>query len=298
MPAHEQVYVNGEWLPRAEAAISVFDHGFLYGDGVFEGIRVYGGRIFRLPQHLQRLRKSAQAIQLEIPFTDDEVTVLLIDACKRNDIVDGYIRLVVSRGIGDLGLDPRKCSAPSVVIIASRIALYPEAAKREGIKIVTASIRRIGPDQLDPRIKSLNYLNNALARLEANHAGCDEALMLNSAGYVAECTVDNIFIVQSRVVSTPTVHAGILRGITRDVVIEIARDMDLVVEERLFTLFDIYNSDEAFVTGTASEIIPVVGVDGRAIGAGHPGPITQSLMEAFRHVTLSEGTPVDTFGGS
>jgi branched-chain amino acid aminotransferase len=284
MESNDQIYVNGKWLPSSEACISVFDHGFLYGDGVFEGIRVYKGRIFLVEQHVQRLRNSAKAIQLDMRFTNEELIDLLQEACTRNNIVDGYIRLVVSRGIGDLGLDPRKCPNPSLVIIASTISLYPEALKREGIKMITASVRRIGSDQIDPQIKSLNYLNNILARQEANRAGCHEALLLNSRGFVSECTVDNIFIVKTGVIYTPPLDAGILKGITRGAVIDLVHDLSIPLQERHFARFDVANSDEAFITGTASEIVPVVEIDGQPIGTGCVGPITTSLMEAFQRL--------------
>jgi branched-chain amino acid aminotransferase len=280
-----QVYVSGKLYPKDEAKISVYDHGFLYGDGVFEGLRSYNGRVFRLEQHLDRLWKSAKAIWLEIPMTRQAMGQAINDTLRANDIKDGYIRLVVTRGAGSLGLDPNRTSDPQVVIITDHISLYPRELYEQGLEIVTASTIRNHPAALSPRIKSLNYLNNILAKIEGLQAGCIEALMLNHKGEVAECTGDNIFLVRDGVLYTPPIDAGILEGITRDAVIELARQSGREVREVPITRHDVYIADECFLTGTAAEVIPVVKVDGRSIGGGSPGPVTKDLLEHFHRLT-------------
>jgi branched-chain amino acid aminotransferase len=285
-------YVDGRFVPKEEASVSVYDHGFLYGDGVFEGIRVYGGRVFRLDEHVRRLYESAKSILLEIPIPPEEMKRLILEAVRRNGLQDAYVRPIVTRGRGDLGIDPRTCGRPTVVVIVDQIQLYPERAYREGLRMITATHRKSSSDSLNPRIKSLNYLNQILARLEANLAGADEALMLNHEGYVCECSADNVFVVRSGEVWTPPPHLGILRGVTRDAVLEIARDLGIPAFERTFTLHDVYTADEVFLTGTGAEIGPVVWVDGRVIGSGKPGPVTLRLLQAYRELTAREGTPV------
>jgi len=278
------VYVDGRFVPKyEEASVSVYDHGFLYGDGVFEGIRVYSGRVFKLDEHVRRLYESAKSILLEIP---------LPPAVRCNGLQDAYVRPIVTRGRGGLGIDPRKCHRPTVVVIVDHIPLYPERAYREGLRVVTATRLKIPPDALDPRIKSLNYLSQILARLEANLQGADEALLLNHEGHVCEGTADNVFVVRGSEVWTPPVHLGILRGVTRDTVLQIAQELGLSAFERPFTLHDVYTAEEVFLTGTGAGIAPVVWVDGRVIGKGKPGPVTWRLLEAYRERTAREGTPV------
>ena len=286
------VYVDGKFYPQSEAKISVFDHGLLYGDGVFEGIRAYNGRIFKLDRHMDRFFNSAKAIDLKIPHTKEEMAGLIVEACRKNAIRDGYIRPVVTRAPGDLGLDPRKCQrGPSVVKIPQQhINLYGKAYVR-GMKVVTSSYRRVPPQSLSPSIKSLNYLNNIMARVEANQYGADEALMLDIHGYVSEATADNFFIVRNHTVTTPWSSTN-LPGVTRETILELAPAVGLKAEERLFTLYDVWASDEAFITGTAAEIGPVVEVDGRQIGDGKPGPQTRTLMKAYRDLVMSAGTPI------
>jgi branched-chain amino acid aminotransferase len=280
-----KIYINGKLLEKEDAKISVYDHGFLYGDGVFEGMRAYGGKVFRLEQHLNRLWSSAKAIWLEIPLTREAMAKAVNDTLAANNIKDGYIRLVVTRGVGTLGLDPNRCSQPQVIIITDKIELYPEDFYRNGLEIVTASTLRNHPAALNPRIKSLNYLNNILAKIEGLKAGCIEALMLNHKGEVAECTGDNIFLVRDGVLQTPPLEAGILEGITRDAVIELAREANIEVREMSLTRHDVYIADECFLTGSAAEVIPVVKIDSRAIGSGQPGPITRDLIHRFRQLT-------------
>ncbi len=280
-----QVYINGRLLPKEDAKISVYDHGLLYGDGVFEGLRSYGGKVFRLQQHLDRLWDSARAIRLEIPLTREEMSKAIYRTLEANQFQDAYIRLVVTRGAGTLGLDPNRCSDPQVIVITDRITLYPEKDYREGLTIVTAATIRNHPAALSPRIKSLNYLNNILAKIEGLQAGCVEALMLNTKGEVAECTGDNIFLVRDRTLLTPPLDAGILEGITRDAVIELAGQAGIPVREVPLTRHDVYIADECFLTGTAAEVIPVVRVDTRTIGDGTPGPITRGLLEQFHKLT-------------
>jgi branched-chain amino acid aminotransferase len=288
-----KVYLDGKLVSKEQATVSVFDHGFLYGDGVFEGIRVYDGNIFRLEPHIDRLYESARSLALEIPMTRDELIRATIGTVAANQKRDVYIRLVISRGPGDLGIDPLKCSKPTVVIIADSIALYPAELYEKGISLVTATHRRIPIDSFDPRIKSLNYLNNILAKMEARNAGCPEAVMLNHAGRVAECTADNIFVVKRGVVRTPDLLEGALGGITRGAVLELARKAGLAAEETRLALHDLYNADECFLTGTGAEIVPVVSVDQRRIGDGRPGTTTLRLLEAFRVLRTKDGTRVD-----
>ncbi len=285
-----KVYINGKFYEKSEAKISVFDHGLLYGDGVFEGIRSYNHLVFKLREHIDRLFESAQSIMLEIPLTKEQLIKAVILTLKGNNLKDAYIRLVVTRGEGDLGLDPRKCKGhATTIIITDKIALYPEKFYKEGLKIITVPTIRNLPEALNPQIKSLNYLNNILAKIEAVNAGCDEAIMLDSLGYVAECTGDNIFIAKRNQLYTPPQCMGTLRGITRDTVLEIARKSKIPVHEHVITRHEVYISDECFLTGTAAEIIPVVMVDGRTIGTGKPGKLTLSLMKKFKELTKKEG---------
>jgi branched-chain amino acid aminotransferase len=270
---------------KEDAKISVYDHGLLYGDGVFEGMRVYGGKVFRLPEHLERLWNSAKAIWLEIPVTPEALAQAVNETVAVNGIKDGYVRLVITRGAGTLGLDPNHCRSPEIIIIADTITLYPREYYEKGLHIVTVSTMRNHPAALSPRIKSLNYLNNILAKIEGMQAGCVEALMLNQKGEVAECTGDNIFLVRKGELLTPSVEAGILEGITRAVVIELAREQRIPVREMPLTKHDVYIADECFLTGSAAEIVPVTKVDSRKIGAGVPGPITLRLLDRFHEVT-------------
>ncbi len=279
-----KVYINGTFYEQEDARISVFDHGLLYGDGVFEGLRSYGGKVFRLREHLDRLWESAKAIHLEIPISLPEMTDAVNESLRVNEIDDGYVRLVVTRGVGTLGLDPAQTSDPQVIIIADRITLYPEEFYTNGLKIVTVSTVRNHPAALSPRIKSLNYLNNILAKIEGKQAGCIEALMLNHKGEVAECTGDNIFLVRHGELLTPPREAGILDGVTRQAVIELAIESGLAVHEIPLTRHDVFIADECFLTGTAAEVIPVIEVDSRSIGDGTPGPITRDLIEKFHRL--------------
>lgn len=280
-----KVFLNDRLVPQEQAVVSVFDHGLLYGDGVFEGIRVYGKRVFLLREHLLRLYESARSIRLTIPMEIEALTEAVENTVAENGIVDGYIRLVVTRGAGSLGLDIRKTSNPQVIVIADDITLYPPETYTEGLKLVTASTIRNHPAALSPRIKSLNYLNNILARVEGTDAGSVEALMLNHKGEVAECTGDNIFIVTRGILRTPPPDAGILEGITRNAVMDLAREAGITVEERVMTRHDIFIADECFLTGTAAEIVPVVSLDGRTIGNGKPGHVTLDLLKRFRALT-------------
>jgi branched-chain amino acid aminotransferase len=283
-----QIYISGKFCPQEDAKISVFDHGLLYGDGVFEGLRSYRGKVFRLEEHVRRLYESAKAIWLEIPMSQDEMCDAVNEAVRINKIDDGYIRLVVTRGAGTLGLDPNRCSNPQVIIIADAISLYPKELYEKGLEIVTVSVQRMHPAALSPRIKSLNYLNNILAKIEGLQAGCIEALMLNHKGEVAECTGDNIFLVRRGVLETPPLEAGILEGVTRDAVIEVAKAAGIEVRELPLTKHDVYIADECFLTGTAAEIVPVVRVDNRVIGTGKPGPMTRDLEKRFKKLTQAE----------
>ncbi len=280
-----QIYISGKFVPQVDAKISVFDHGLLYGDGVFEGLRSYRGKVFRLEEHIRRLYESAKAIWLEIPMSQKEMCDAVNQSVQLNKIDDGYIRLVVTRGAGTLGLDPNRCSNPQVIIIADAISLYPKELYEKGLEIITVSVQRNHPAALSPRIKSLNYLNNILAKIEGLQAGCIEALMLNHKGEVAECTGDNVFLVRQGVLQTPPLEAGILEGVTREAVIEIARAAGIEVREMPLTKHDVYIADECFLTGTAAEIIPVVKVDSRTIGAGKPGPMTRDLEQRFKKLT-------------
>ncbi len=280
-----QVYISGKLVDKDQAKVSVYDHGFLYGDGVFEGIRVYSAKVFLLDEHLDRLYESARAIRLEIPMAKADLAAAVNDTVAANGLSDGYVRLVVSRGAGSLGLDPRKTTDPQIVIIADTIALYPPETYREGMKLITASTLRNHPQALSARIKSLNYLNNILAKIEGIDAGCLEALMLNHKGEVAECTGDNIFIIYKGVLKTPPVDAGILEGITRNAVIRLAREAKIPVFETTLLRHDLYIADECFLTGTAAEVVPVSSLDGRQIGDGKPGPITRDLQERFKKLT-------------
>ena len=287
-----QIYVDGEFFDQADAKVSVFDHGLLYGDGVFEGIRFYNGRVFQMEAHIDRLWESARSICLEIPISRQEMDEALLETIRQNDLRDGYVRLIVTRGVGNLGLNPVQCKRPSIIIIASTIALYSEETYRRGLTVVTVPTRRMGPATLNPAIKSLNYLNNVLARIEANLANADEALMLNDAGNIAECTADNLFVVKRGQIMTPPISAGALRGITRGVVFDIAAELDIKISEPELTRHDLYIADEAFLTGTAAEVIPMVKVDGRAIGDGKPGEITKRTIARFRELTRETGTPI------
>jgi branched-chain amino acid aminotransferase len=279
-----QVYINGKLYDKADAKISVYDHGLLYGDGVFEGIRIYNAKVFRLREHIDRLYEGARSIKLEIPLHREQMMEAVTSTVKANNKRDGYIRLVVTRGAGYLGLDPRKASNPQVIIIVDDITLYPPEIYENGMEIVTVSTIRNHPNALNPRIKSLNYLNNIMAQIEAVQAGCFEALMLNHKGELAECTGDNIFLVKRGSLRTPTPDAGILEGITRGAVIELARAANIPVQEMALTRHDVYAADECFLTGTAAEVVPVVKCDSRLIGSGKPGPITRQLRERFQQL--------------
>jgi branched-chain amino acid aminotransferase len=287
-----KIYIDGALLPESEAKISVFDHGLLYGDGVFEGIRFYNGRVFQLEGHLERLWDSARAICLTIPLSPEEMTTALLETIRENQLRDGYIRLVITRGIGTLGLNPETCRRASVIIIAASIALYPEELYLRGLDVITCGTRRISPGAFSPQVKSLNYLNNILAKIEAVQAGAGEGLMLNDQGYVAECTGDNVFVLKRGTLFTPPISAGGLRGITRQVVIDIAGEFGIPVREPEMTRYDIYTADECFLTGTAAEIIPVVSLDKRMIGNGKPGLQTARFIARFRELTQSSGTPI------
>src|SRR4051812_3936240 len=287
-----KIYIDGKFYSEADAKVSVFDHGLLYGDGIFEGIRFYNGRVFRLEQHLGRLWNSARSICLEIPMRRQEMTEALLETIRQNHLRDGYIRLVVTRGVGNLGLNPEQCKNPSVIIIVATIALYHEDFYRKGLSIVTVATRRSNPASLNPAVKSLNYLNNVMARIEANLANADEALMLNDAGNVAECTADNVFLIKKGQIFTPPISAGALRGITRSVAMEAAEELGIKVTETNITRHDVFVADECFLTGTAAEVIPVIKADGRPIGTGKPGPLTGKIIARFRELTRSTGTPI------
>ena len=285
-----KVYINGKFYQKQDAKISVFDHGLLYGDGVFEGIRSYNRLVFKLKEHIDRLFESAHTIMLKIPLTKQEMIKAVVSSLKMNKLKDAYIRVVVTRGEGDLGLDPRKCKGKAgVIIIADKIVLYPEKLYKEGLEIITVPTVRNLPEAVNPQLKSLNYLNNILAKIEAANCGYQEAIMLDSMGYVAECTGDNIFNVNGGELYTPPQCMGTLRGITRDTVLEIAKSKHIATHEHVLTRHELYISDEAFLTGTAAEIIPVVKVDGRVIGNGKPGKITLMLMKEFKKLTKTEG---------
>uniref|UniRef100_A0A7C3VC55 Branched-chain-amino-acid aminotransferase n=1 Tax=Archaeoglobus fulgidus TaxID=2234 RepID=A0A7C3VC55_ARCFL len=285
------VYIDGEFVPENEAKISVFDHGFLYGDGVFEGIRAYNGRVFRLKEHIDRLYDSAKAIDLEIPLTKEEFIEIILETLRRNNLRDAYIRPIVTRGVGDLGLDPRKCPKPSIIVITKPWGKLYGDLYEKGLKAVTVAVRRNSFDALPPNIKSLNYLNNILAKIEANAKGGDEAIFLDRNGYVSEGSGDNIFVVKNGTITTPPAINN-LKGITREVVIELIHRLGIPFKEANIGLYDLYTADEIFVTGTAAEIAPIVVIDGRKIGDGRPGEITRRLMEEFKKVTESEGVPI------
>lgn len=282
------IYVDGTWHTRADARISVFDHGLLYGDGVFEGIRAYGGRIFRLAQHVERIFDSAKAIHLAVPHTREEFAGLVEEAVRRSGLSDAYIRPVITRGTGDLGLDVRKCLAATVIIIVDTIAVWPPERYEQGLDVVTAGTPVPHREALSPRVKSLNYLSHVMAKLEGSLAGADEVLMLDPAGFVAEGSGQNLFVVRKGVVRTPPVSAGILQGVTRDAVIELAREAGYPVEEALLNRYDVYTADEAFLTGTASEVAPIRRYDGRTIGAGKAGPITRDLHARFHALVRAD----------
>lgn len=286
------IFLNGTMVPASEAKVSVFDHGFLYGDGIFEGIRTYQGKVFKLEEHLDRLYQSAKSIMLDIPYTRSEMSEAVLSTVRANGLKDAYIRLIVSRGPGDLGLDPDKCMRASVIIIADRIALYPEEMYQQGLELASVSIRRPSTDMLNPAIKSLNYLNNVMAKIEANLRGLPEVILLNAQGYVVEGTADNVFVVRDQVLLTPPVNAGILNGVTRTVVMNLAREAGIECREENFTLHDVYNADECFLTGTAAEIIPAVKCDGRTIGTGTPGMVTIRLRKLFYDYSRTTGVPV------
>jgi branched-chain amino acid aminotransferase len=287
-----KIFIDGKYCDERDAKISVFDHGLLYGDGIFEGIRAYNGRVFRLKEHIDRLFCSARSILLKIPMAHADIMAAIIETCRRNRIRDGYIRLVVTRGIGTLGLNPNRCKNPSVIIIAGKMQLYPTELYQRGMEIVTVPTVRNLHSALNPAIKSLNYLNNILAKIEANNAGCEEAIMLNAEGFVAECTGDNIFIVKERRLLTPPLSAGALYGITRGVVMDLAAQSGLTVGEPDLTRYDLFNADECFLTGTGAEVVPVVKIDGRVIGTGKPGPVTENLVARYHALTKASGEPI------
>jgi branched-chain amino acid aminotransferase len=285
------IYLDGKYVPEAEAKVSVFDHGLLYGDGVFEGIRAYNGRIFRLEEHLERLYDSAKTLDLKVPITKEEFTQVIREVLRRNNLTNAYIRPVVTRGKGDLGLDPRKCPKATIFVIAVEWgAMYGDLYEK-GLKAVSVSVRRTPAESMPPNVKSLNYLNNILAKIEANYKGGDEAIFFDTNGYVSEGSGDNIFVVKNGVIITPPTLNN-LRGVTRMVVLEIAQSMGITIKEQNIGYFDLYSADEVFVTGTAAEVAPIREVDGRIIGIGKPGPITRQMMAAFKTATETEGTPI------
>ena len=284
-----QIYLNGQYVSKEQATVSVFDHGFLYGDGIFEGIRAYGGNVFRLKEHVDRLYDSAKSIMLNIPMTPVEMEDAICETIRKNGLQDAYIRVVVSRGEGDLGICPTKCPVPTVIIIADKISLFPAELYEKGLRTVTVPTRRNNPDALNPKIKSLNYLNNVLVKIEANQAGVSEAIMLNGQGYVAEGSADNIFVIKRGKIVTPPTYLGALEGITRQAIIDLSHKLNIPIIEEPFTRHDVYVADEVFLTGTAAEIIPVIEVDGRMIGTGEPGPMTKTLLNEFRKIVYTEG---------
>lgn len=287
-----KIYINGKYYSKENAKISVFDHGLLYGDGVFEGIRVYNGRIFKLYEHTERLFESAKSIMLDVPMDNKALVKAVVETARENAVKNGYIRLVITRGMGTLGLNPFTCKTPQVIIIADKIALYPKKIYQEGMAVVTVPTARNATEAVNPRIKSLNYLNNILAKIEAMNAGTPEAIMLNSFGFISECTGDNIFIVKKEIIYTPSLYMGVLRGITRDTVMELAENLGFAIKQIVMNRHDIYNADECFLTGTAAEIVPVVKVDGRVVGDGKPGEVTRKLEKAFHQLTLTEGVEI------
>jgi branched-chain amino acid aminotransferase len=287
-----KIYLDGKYCDERNAKVSVFDHGLLYGDGIFEGIRAYNGRVFKLKEHIDRLFYSAKSILLTLPLAHPDFMAAVVETCRRNRIRDGYIRLVVTRGVGTLGLNPNRCKNPSVIIIADKMQLYPEEFYQRGMDIITVPTTRNLHSALNPAIKSLNYLNNIMAKIEANNAGCEEAIMLNAEGFVAECTGDNIFIVKEGHLFTPPLSAGALYGITRRVAMDLAAESGLAVSEPNLTRYDLFNADECFLTGTGAELIPVVKIDGRVIGTGKPGPVTKSLVAQYHALTKASGEPI------
>ncbi len=286
----QKIYLNGEFVSKEEAKISVYDHGFLYGDGIFEGLRTYNGRIFKLEEHIDRLYKSAKYICLDIPLSKEQLVDTVVKTVRLNGDRDCYIRIVVTRGEGDLGLDPEKCKSATVLIIVDKIKLYPEKFYREGMEIITVPTQRNTSQNLEPQVKSLNYLNNILAKIEARNAGFEEAILLSGEGFVTECSGDNIFIVEDCILKTPPTYIGILDGITRRTIIEIAKKLSIEVKEELFSRYNLFNADECFLTGTAAEIVSVVRIDGRTIGSGKTGDITNKIRNAFKKLTATEGT--------
>jgi branched-chain amino acid aminotransferase len=287
-----KIYIDGEFYEKENAKISVFDHGLLYGDGVFEGIRFYNGRVFRLHEHIDRLYDSAHAICLKVGLAKEALTEALLETIRLNELRDGYVRLVVTRGCGDLGLNPNLCPKATVFIIVSKITLYSEEKYEKGLEVVTCATRRIPHGALSPMVKSLNYLNNVMAKIEAQQAGAGEGLMLNEQGFVSECTGDNIFTVKIGVIYTPPISSGALSGVTRNVVFEMAAELGITILEPNMTRYDIFTADECFLTGTAAEIIPAVKLDTREIGSGTPGPLTRKLIERFRELTVTSGEPI------
>jgi len=288
-----KIYIDGQILDKENAKVSVFDHGLLYGDGIFEGIRFYNRRVFRFEEHLDRLFDSAQAICLKPIWSRDVIRSATLDLIRRNGLSDGYVRLVITRGVGDLGLSPNKCPKPSLIIIASKIALYPQEMYDNGLEMITCATRRVAHGAFSPMVKSLNYLNNIMAKIEALNANAGEGLMLNEEGYVAECTGDNLFIVKKGKIFTPPIAAGALSGITRAVVFELAATLGYSLTEPNLTRYDVFTADECFLTGTAAEIIPAIKLDNRVIGEGRPGPITRELISHYRDLTGSTGTAID-----
>jgi len=287
-----KVYINGKFFDQADAKISVFDHGFLYGDGIFEGIRLYSGCVFRLEEHLERLEYSAKAILLDLPWTRKQISDATCESCRVNGLKDGYIRLVVSRGVGSLGLSPKSCATPQLIIIADKIQLYPPEFYEQGLKIITVPTRRCNPAALPPTIKSLNYLNNILAKIEAQNLGFHEAIMLNDQGYIAECTGDNLFLVHKGKLLTPPFSAGALSGITRGAVLDIAKKLKMPVEEKNLTRYDAWIADEIFITGTAAEVVSIIEMDGRVIGSGKPGPAAKKITAEFKRLVKKDGTHI------
>lgn len=287
-----QIYIDGQYLDEANAKISVFDHGLLYGDGVFEGIRVYSRRIFKLDEHLERLFDSTKAILLKVPLGFDELREATVETCRRNNLEDGYIRLLVTRGKGSLGLSPDSCARATVIIIAAEIELFPREYYTKGLRVATAPTRRTAPAALNPSVKSLNYLNNVMGKIEGKLLGAQEVIMLNEQGYVAEGSGDNIFVLKKGRLFTPPIYSGALGGITRRVAMDLATEMAIPVSEVMLTRYDLFVADEVFLTGTGAEIIPAVEIDGRPIGDGTPGPVTRRMMEAYAKLTRSEGTPI------
>ena len=287
-----KIYIDGKYFDEAHAKISVFDHGLLYGDGIFEGIRAYNGRVFKLKEHIDRLFCSAKSIMLEIPISHADLMTAVVETCRRNKLREAYIRLVVTRGVGTLGLNPNRCKNPSVIIIAGKIQLYPQEYYERGMAIVTVPTVRNLHSALNPAIKSLNYLNNILAKIEAINAGCEEAVLLNAEGFVSECTGDNLFIIKEQQLFTPPLYAGALYGITRRVVMEMAEESGFSVSETNLTRHDLFNADECFLTGTGAELVPVVKIDGRVIGDGKPGAVTQRLVSQYRALTKVSGEPI------